>query len=39
MSLASELDDEIIGEAPENTEGAHETPDIEVEDATPPVVA
>lgn len=39
MSLASELDDEIVGETPENTEGAPETPDTEVEDTTPPVVA
>jgi hypothetical protein len=39
MSDASELEDEIVGETPENTEGAPETPDIEVEDTTPPVVA
>ncbi len=39
MSLASELDDEIVGETSENIEGAPETPTIEVDDTTPPVVA
>jgi hypothetical protein len=39
MSDASELDDEIVGETPENTDGAPETPTVEVEDTMPPVVA
>jgi hypothetical protein len=39
MSLASELDSEIVGETPENTEGAPEVPTIEMEDTPPSVVA